>query len=489
VGVPQPDKAARFFDHARAVHDTGNYEYAISLWLSGMRFDHVNVKALEGLWVSVMSFLQETGGKKSFSKETLKAISGSTDIDRYLGALMQWAQRPTEAVLAVRAAELAGKAKAGPCAGWVGERALRLALNDKRPRKDLVLKCSEALDVAGMPDKSLQAAEAALRLDPTDGALAASIRNLAAKAAMAKGGYEQAGQAGGFRQNIRDADKQRQLEEQDRVVKTEEVMDRLVNTAAEDYARRPDDPHAIQLYATRLIERRQPGDEDRALEVLEKGYQTTQKFGFRQQAGDVRIAQLRRRAGDVRRALEATPEDATLKARLEEANAALSALEIEEFRARVHAYPTDNALKFELGKRLFAAQNYDEAIPLFQTAATGDARIRASVYDYLARSFMAIGFVEEAISIYRQALEVRDVAPELNMELRYGLMDALMRRSDESRDLNAAEEADKIASAIAIQQFGYKDIRQRRETLKKLIAGLRGGGAASATPGTPGAGG
>ena len=39
----------------------------------------------------------------------------------------------------------------------------------------------------------------------------------------------------------------------------------------------------------------------------------------------------------------------------------------------------------------------------------------------------------------------------------------------------SAEEADKLASAIAIHQFNYKDIRARRDVLKKLIADLKRG--------------
>ena len=41
------------------------------------------------------------------------------------------------------------------------------------------------------------------------------------------------------------------------------------------------------------------------------------------------------------------------------------------------------------------------------------------------------------------------------------------------RSLKDAEEADKMASAIAIRQFNYRDIRTVREQIKKLIAELK----------------
>ena len=47
------------------------------------------------------------------------------------------------------------------------------------------------------------------------------------------------------------------------------------------------------------------------------------------------------------------------------------------------------------------------------------------------------------------------------------------RKSTITNDLAAAEEAEKIASQILIQAIGYKDIKARRDALKKLVAELR----------------
>ena len=37
--VPQPDKAEKFFAHAKTASQTGNHEYALMLYAKGFRFD------------------------------------------------------------------------------------------------------------------------------------------------------------------------------------------------------------------------------------------------------------------------------------------------------------------------------------------------------------------------------------------------------------------------------------------------------------------
>src|SRR5690606_26108321 len=52
-----PDKAKKFFDYARTVHETTNYEYAVQLWLNGLRHDPGNVQSLESFAKSCQHFL------------------------------------------------------------------------------------------------------------------------------------------------------------------------------------------------------------------------------------------------------------------------------------------------------------------------------------------------------------------------------------------------------------------------------------------------
>ncbi|QYU68032.1 hypothetical protein J4558_24795 [Leptolyngbya sp. 15MV] len=151
-------------------------------------------------------------------------------------------------------------------------------------------------------------------------------------------------------------------------------------------------------------------------------------------------------------------------------------MELEEFRLRIEAYPTEPRWKFESAKRLLELGSTDEAIPLLQEAQQ-DARYRVEAFGMLGQAFLKIDYIDEAIHAYRQALEAHKITTdETGMALNYGLLTALQLKAEKDRDAAAAGEADKIASAIALQQFNYRDIRARRDAIKKLVAELRGPG-------------
>lgn len=472
----QPEKAMRFFEHAKTVHNTGNYEYAMQLWLSGLRFDPGSMTALEGFFGSAASFFNDDAGKKGPSKETVKSFSGKGDVEKLLLSLLESGVKPMDMTLATRAVESASKLGLAETVHWLGVRALRLSAMDKKPRKDLFLKLMESFKAVGAFELAVQAGEQARRLDPADGPLANEIRNMAAQATMTKGGYDQTGKAGGFRANVRDLEKQKLLEDQDKIVKTEETIERLVAAAEEDYGKRPHDVSAIRVYVKRLLERGKAEDEARALAVLDQAFKDTHQAQFRINMGEIKVRQARRKASALRQAAEANPSDAAAREAAEQAAIAVIRQEIDELNVKAEAYATDMAIKYELGRRYFQLGDYEAAIPLLQLAAQDvNAKNRTSALSLLGQSFLKVpGYADEATATFRQALDGKDLTAELQMELRYWLMSALQSRAEESKDLAAAEEAEKLASAIAIQQFNYRDVRQRREAIKKLITGLKG---------------
>lgn len=470
-----PDKAARFFEHAQVAHDAGNYEYAITNWLGGLRQDPTSMRGLESFFQSCAAFLAEKG---RLSRETVRMFDGKTDLDRYLTALLNWGMNPLDASLAVKATEAAAALGLTEPTLWIGGRAAGAVMQARKPRKELLLRLVEAFTKVGAFDKAVECCGVACQLDPTDARLAAEMRNLAAQATMTKGGYEQAGMPGGFRASVRDLERQRYLEEAERIVKSEETLDRLIAAAEADYAARPDDPHAIGMYTRRLIERGRPEDEKRAMEVLDQGYRATRQFRFREMWGDLRLRRAQRKVLQYREAAEQNPADPRAQELYRQARAQYVQMEIEEYRLRVENYPTDLGLKFELGRRYFEAGEYEQAIALFQQSQE-DARHRVESLRYLGEAFHRIGWVDEAIETFRKALDVHRVhTDDMGMELRYGLLAALQAKAEAERDLTVAEEADKLASAIAIQQINFRDIRARRDALKRLLAELKRGDAA-----------
>lgn len=466
-----PVKAKKFFDHAQAVHDTTNYAYSTVLWLQGLRQDPTSMFGLERFFESVRSFASLENRDKP-TKEQASNFGGKGPVESYLSDLLNWGTRPDDAPRVLRVLDSAQKLDLGEHGYWIAEKSLPLLLGSKK--KDVLVKLKDSLVRLGAYDLAVKAGEAALMADPTDTSLEQEMRNLAAQATMTSGGYERTGESGGFRANIRGAEEQRKLEEQTRIVKSEETIDRLVEDAKADYERRPDDRNTIGKYARILQERGKPDDLKVAYEVLMNAYKTTDEFRFRQQAGDLRMKHARRQLAKAREAAAKDP-DADIAKKLPDAERKFTEMELEEYKLRVANYPTDLGLKYELGVRHFRLGNDEEAIALFQEAQH-DAKHRTRVLNYLGQAFRRMGWNEESADTFKRALEGVELdSDELGLELRYGLMDALAQHAEDTKDLAAAEEAYKIGSGIAMQQISYRDIRERRDRLQQLIKELKKG--------------
>lgn len=468
-----PEKAAAFFTHAATVHETGNYEYAIQSWLSGLKFDPQNLVALKGILASVGAFSASPAGKKGLSKETTRPIAGKTDVERFLSTLLEWAMSPNDSAAAVRATEQSMKLQLKEPTEFLAERALLLGSRDKKPRKDWFLKLSDAFSSVERFDRSIEAAQLALKLDPSDQALSNNIKNLSAQSAMKRGNYGVAGE-GGYRQSVRDSDKQRMLDESERIVKTEDALERVLAEDRANYLSRPTDVPSIERYCRRLMERGTPADEQEAYDLYMKGFTESGQFRLRELAGQIKIRKKRRAVSEAKRAHEAKPTDPALAEAYTQAQNELRDIEIEEIRLGITNYPTNLQYKYELGRRLVDAKRFDDAIPVLQEAQN-DPKYRGNVMNYLGKAFLEIEYAGEAVEMFRKGLEMREITDELNLELHYGLMRALQAKAEADRDLGSAQEADSVASSITVKQFNYRDVRQRRDAIKKLIAELRAG--------------
>ncbi len=471
-----PEKAKRFFDRARTVHDSQQFEYAMSMWLDGIKWDPSDLNALEKFALSASAFMGQDKGK--LSKETVRNLDGKRLVDRYALALLQWGVKPRDPVSVVKAAEAAAKIDAesdldmSEIVFWIAERALAIIRSDK-PKKDYYVKLMSACRTARVYDLAVTAGDEGVRLDPTDANLAAETRNLAAQATMSTGGYAGTGNEGGFRANIKDAEQQRIIEERERIVKTEDVKDRLVRVAEEEYGRRPDDLPTVRQYVKALKERGREEDEKLAYRLLMKAYEDTKQFQLKVDADDIRLRQARRALMKYRDAADDSPDNAQAQENYKKAEKKFLEMEVESLRAQVEAYPTDLRLKFELGRRELRLDNHDEAIALFQESQH-DPKFRASSLALLGESFFKQDWVDEAIDTYRRAIDGHDDPHDAaGLDLRYGLMMALQAKARTDSDLESALEAEKLASGIAIHQINFRDIKIQRNELKQLVGELK----------------
>lgn len=471
--APDPGKAASWFKHAEVSHQSTNYEYAMTCWLKGIGFDPANTEALESFYKSAQAFAAKKG-KPGPTKDQLKNVDGKGPVNRYLVALLQWGGKPLDAGAALKAVESAGALQLRESAAWLGEFALRAARAEAKPRKDAFVKLLDAFEKNELWQLATKAGEDALTFDRSDGPLADRVKQVSAKAAMTSGGYEET-EEGGFRKNIKDSAAQEKIRQQQSVVKSEDVAASAIEEAKADYDSRPDDRNSIGKFVRALLARGTPEDEKLARAVLLKGHETLKEERMREQAADITLKWAKRKLAALKKNAEASPGDAEAAKAFEQGKVEFVKLEAEEFANRVKAYPTETAYKYELGRRLFLLEQYEEAIKYLQEAQN-DAKRRVRVLNLLGQSFQKLGWHSEAVGMLRQATEAHHSSDDdLALDLRYGLLVALEGKAREQQDVEAAEEATKLASAIAMKQIGYRDVRTRRDELQALIKELRAG--------------
>lgn len=468
----QPDKARSFFDYAKARQETGQYEYAMTLWMRGLALDPTDMNALEAFFASCAAFLGESGGKPKLSKETKNAVTSNTPAAKFVQSCLAYAMKPTDPGAAISAVLLASKADLAEAAHYLGVRAIALVGSEAKPKKSSAVDLLDALEAVGAYDLAEKAGNIAIAADPGDSPLQARVRNMSAQATMTQGGFDETGQEGGFRKNLRNADAQRQLEEEQRVVKSGSVKDRLVEDVRSELKERPDDLPTREKFIKALRERGNPDDLKTAGALAKKTYEESREFKFRQMAGEIRIKMARSQVQKYRVAAEKGGE--AEKASYAKAQQKFLAMEAEELRLQVEAYPTDRGAKYELGVRETKLGNHEAAIALFQQSKD-DAKHRSGSLMHLGLCFAAIGLNDEAIQTLREALSKHENASdEQGMELRYTLMESLLAKSEQDKDLAAAEEADKLSSAIVMEQITYRDVRAKRDQIKSILQQLRG---------------
>jgi tetratricopeptide (TPR) repeat protein len=470
--VPDPAKARKWFNHARTAADSANYEYALFLYANGIKFDPEDMEAHRGMYESAIRHGSKNG--RAASGKELKALDGPTLVDRFAMAEFAWMREVKNPSLAIKLIEAAAKAEQKEFGRWIAPKILNLLLAQKKPSKGQYVAAFKAFGEVGAYEQSIVAGERAVQLDPTDGTLQQEIKNMSAQRAMDQGGYEQAGQEGGFRKFVRDEEKQRDIEALESLSGAGSTEERLFAAAKSQYEANPGNPDAIHRYAQIVKKAGTPEAEEQAYRIYMKGYQDTKEFRFRMAASDIRMQQGERNLRELERQSALDPENEGLREQAEEAHRNLLMYKSAEFAEREERYPTDRTIRFQRGEVEFDLGNYDAAMAAFQQAKD-EPKLRVKAGHRLGQSFAAEGWHTDAVAEYREALQSIDVTNrEHELPVRYDLMLSLIAEARKQRSIDLAKEAHEICSTIARKDITYRDIRERRREVDQLVQDLSG---------------
>lgn len=473
--TPEPEKANVWFNYAKAAADSSNYEYALTCYANGIKLDPERMSAHEGMYEVSIKYMNAQG--KPATGREISGIEDSTAVSKFAAAEFAWMKEIGNASLALKALETAIKAGQMEYGNWVATRVFNIVRRQKKPSKKMFLQSMEMFEQVGAWNEALAAGQLASQLDPTDNVLAHRIKDISAQRAMDQGGYDKAGGAeGGFRTFIKDADRQRELQDSEAIAGNLSTEERQLLRAQEEYEKSPGVPDVINRYAQLVKKKGTPQAEEAAYQIYTAGFEKTGEYRFRMAAGDIRIEQRRREYDALAAQSEQNPADESLKAKTESAKARLLELEAPEIAERVAKYTTDRTLKLRLGEVEFARGNLENAMGALQ-AAKEEPKLRVRAGHLLGKCFAAEGWHNEAISEYKEALAAIDVTEkDRELAIRYDLMNSLIEHARQERSVDHAREALEICSGIARKNITYRDIRNKRKEVDQLIRDLTGGG-------------
>ena len=475
--TPDPRKARKFFDYARTVSDARNYDYAIVCWVNGLKHDPENMDAHEKLREVALRRMV-AGGKAAGMRAKKNMPSGRTAADKMLAAEFLWAHDPLSATHAMNTMAAAAKAELFEVAYWVAGFALEA--NDtaaKGPNKAVYLKIKDVCSQMKAWDKAVEAQRRLVMMAPNDMPMLQELKQLEAEATVSQGGYGEEGTS--FRRAIKDADKQKALEEQDAIAATDTQVDSNIERSRAEYEDNSESVDLLNKLVRALLAKQSAEAENEALSLLEAFYEKTGMYQVKMQVGDIKMKQYARRLRALRKKYEEAHVEAT-RQKLQEDYQALRqeqlAFELAEFEERVKNYPTKMDFRFHLGLRQFARGDVDQAIASFQEAKS-DPKNRAQAMRYLGEAFFRKHWYDEANDTFNEALKAHPTPDDrLGLDLRYFKMMALEAKARRERNLHVAAEALKVASQIAQTDYNFRDVRQHIEVLRKLADEMKPAG-------------
>lgn len=451
------EKARAFFTRAEEVASTDNFDYAIDLYLDGLRFAPEALEDGHAPLRRLALIRQGKGGKKPSLFEGLRKKGGKTPLEEMLAAEFLLAKDPDNlgyAETMLKAAVAGGFHRTGQ---WLATLLFEANKASAKPNYATYILLKEMYAKMQLFSRSVAACEAALELKPDNDALRDELRDLCASMTMEKGKY---GQASDFRGSINNKAEQDRLHSQQSVVKTAQSRQQAVDAARQKMAQdRVSTANVLEL-ADALADLETDEGYAEAAALLEQYFQQYKDFTFKRKQGELGLRKLREMIRRMTAHLKTHPDNTAIKQHLEAVNAQMERDEFEHYRLCQDNYPTEMRYKYEFGRCLMRQQEYDKAIPMFQEAQR-DVKLHVLALNKLGLCFLLKGWHEDAIDIFQRAMKACPTQETpIAKDIRYNLAKAY-------EGSGKSAEALELYRKLAQIDFRYKDVGERIDFLRK----------------------
>jgi len=326
-----------------------------------------------------------------------------------------------------------------------GTMSLEILVKNSPKDKNLAIEFATALSASGGDTKrGEQILMELLRQSPADGELNQALKNLSARTTMDEGGYAALeGGKGSYRDILKDKKEAVSLEQEKRVVKTEDTTERLIG---EYETRLQTEPNNLKLVRSLAELYTQKDQFDRAMALYDR-VKNSEMGNDPSLERAMANTIVRRFDFQLEQLDPAAPDFAEQKDKIaaEKLN-----YQITECQQRVEKYPTDLAIRYEMGKLYFEAGKITEAIQEFQKAQ-GNPHKRLLAMGYLAQCYAKRKMYDLAARTLQNAIKEKTIFDDEKKELVYNLGCVL-------ESMSKKEEAIEQFKLIYEMDIGYKDV-------------------------------
>jgi len=449
----EPGKAGKgraFFERAEQVAETGNWDFAIELYVEGLKRDPGNVKQGHQRLRDISLNRKAQGGKGPGMGDKFKHRPGKDPTTNLVNAAFLLAKEPGSQQFMNQMRQCAVQLELTAVIKWICDVLLESQRLAKKPNVRLLMRITENYSDIDEFIQAIQSCELARRAAPENAEIQQTLSDLSARYTMHKGKY---GEEGDFSEKVADLDGQKKLMQQDHIVQSEEFLLKEIDKARQEYLGSPNVPGKVNALVDALLKIPDEAYEGEAVDVLTKAHRDSGAYQYKLRIGDIKIRQMTRRYRKL-------VQDGDKEGAKKQIRAQLM-FELDEFKERSINYPTDLKLKFELGRRQHLAGMHDEAIASLQQAQR-DPRNHLRAMSYLGQAFEAKEWLREASETYGRALET-EMTEDRAKELRYNLGSVLEK-------MGKLAPAREQFSAVAQADYNYKDVRERLNAVNKAIA-------------------
>ncbi len=183
-------KARVFFERARRVTKTGNFDQAIDMYLAGLRYapDEVQKGHIELRELAILR--KEKGGKKPTTEEVAKRLQGKSPLERMLNAEYLLVKDPEYLPYAEAMLKAAVEGGYKETVKWIADLMFLANNGAKKPSLQIYVLLKDSYTAVGQYDRALAACQRALKIKPDNTKLQQELKELSAKVTLEKAELE-----------------------------------------------------------------------------------------------------------------------------------------------------------------------------------------------------------------------------------------------------------------------------------------------------------